>query len=77
VLLEFFAVITSPRRVTNPLRAEKAIEKVKEYVESVSVQKIYDTETTLKTTVNLVEKYRPSQQNIFDENVLYLRDRFS
>ncbi|MHB1688589.1 MAG: type II toxin-antitoxin system VapC family toxin [Ignavibacteriaceae bacterium] len=66
VLLEFFAVITSARRVTNPVKPEKAILKVEEYLETSYIQKVYQNESTLRATIELVKKYRPAQQHIFD-----------
>ena len=70
ILLEFFAVITSPRRVTNPLSSESAIEKVEEYLKSETILKLYQNEKTINTTVELVKRYKPSQQNIFDLHIV-------
>lgn len=69
ILLEFFAVITSPRRVTNPVTPENAILRVKEYLETPNIQKIYENEDTLRITIELVEKYKPAQQHIFDTHI--------
>ena len=43
VLNEYFAVITSPRRITHPLEADEAMAEVDKYVRSQHIHKIYPT----------------------------------
>lgn len=66
VLLEFFAVITNPKRVTKPLAPKEAIEDVKNYVKAKKILKIYPTKDSLKMMMDLAEKHKVKKQEIFD-----------
>lgn len=69
VLTEFYAIITDPRRVTNPVSAEKAREEVEKYIKAKNILQIFSTEHTLVQLIELLKKYPVTQQEIFD---LYL-----
>jgi predicted nucleic acid-binding protein len=42
-LTEFYAVITSPKRVTNPITPAEASAEIKKYLQSNNIRKIYQT----------------------------------
>lgn len=66
VLSEFYAIITSQRRVTSPIQPEQARAEIDAYVRSENIQKIYPNEDSLYLTVDLLSKYRVKEQDVFD-----------
>jgi len=66
VLKEFFAVITSPKRVTHPCTPGEAITEIKKYIESKNIIKLPPREDVLDKMIALLEKYETKQQLIFD-----------
>jgi uncharacterized protein len=66
ILLEFFAVITSPKRVDNPRTKAEAIEEVEKYVQSEHIRKIYPGPDILTRVLTLLKKYEVTRQEIFD-----------
>jgi predicted nucleic acid-binding protein len=66
VLLEFFAVITSAKRVTTPLSPSEAITEIKKYLKASKILKIYPKEDVLERTLELVKTYEVKRQEIFD-----------
>jgi len=66
ILLEFFAVITSPKRVQNPRTKEEAIEEVEKYAQSKHIRKIYPGSDILDRVLTLLKKYEATRQEIFD-----------
>lgn len=65
-LSEFYAVITDPRRVTNPDSPEIATAKVREYLEARFIRKLWITPPVLRRMIALAEKYGVTRQNVFD-----------
>ncbi len=66
VLVEFFAVITNPKRVKNPLPPQKAREEVEKYLNATSILKIYPSTDILERIVALLKKYEIKEAQIFD-----------
>jgi hypothetical protein len=66
VLGEFYAVITSPNRVTSPISPEQARIEVEAYVKAKNILKIYPNEDSLTFTVGLLNMYSVKEQDIFD-----------
>ena len=67
VLMEFFAVITSARRVTTPRSPEEARAEVEKYVRAVNIVKIYPDHSALERTVELLQRHpQVARQEIFD-----------
>lgn len=66
VLMEFFAVITNPRKVRAPLTSQKAREEVEKYLTSTNILKIYPTEDLLERMVTFLTKYEIKGTQIFD-----------
>ena len=67
VLMEFFAVITSPRRVTTPRSAEEARAEVEKYAHAANIPKIYPDSTALERTIQLLQHHpQVTRQEIFD-----------
>jgi len=66
VLLEFFAVVTNPRRVTNPLSPSEAMEEVKKYLRAKNILKIYPREDIIERIADLSQKHRITGSRIFD-----------
>ncbi|MEW6379649.1 MAG: hypothetical protein AB1611_08565 [bacterium] len=62
ILIEFFAVITSPKRVTHPCTQGEAIVEIKKYIESRNIIKFSPQEDTLDRTIALLEKYEIKRQ---------------
>jgi predicted nucleic acid-binding protein len=70
VLMEFFAVVTNPRRVTNPRSPEEAREEIEKYVGAVEMVKIYPHNDIIDRMLTLLRQYpQVTRQEIFD---LYL-----
>lgn len=66
VLMEFYAVITNPKRVTHPISPEQALAEVEKYFTRKWIAKIYPKEDTLTITIDLLKKYRVKRMEIFD-----------
>ena len=65
-LTEFYAVITSPKRVTNPIMPAEARLEIQKYLKSNNIRKIYQTADLLPKLLELIRKYPPTRQQIFD-----------
>jgi len=57
VLMEFFAMITSPRRVTTPRSPEEARAEVEKYLHADRLQNIYPDQATLEHTIELLQHH--------------------
>jgi predicted nucleic acid-binding protein len=67
VLMEFFAVITSPRRVTTPRSSDEARVEVEKYVRANDILKIYPDRAALEQTLDLLQQHpHVTRQDIFD-----------
>jgi len=69
VLNEFFAVLTSSKRVQSPRLPEEAFREVEKYYDAESLLKVFPNEETFKYLGELFQTHTVSQQRIFD---LYL-----
>lgn len=65
-LTEFYAVITSPKRVMNPLTPAKARAEIDNYYQSKNIRQIYQTDLLIPKLMELIDKYPPTRQQIFD-----------
>lgn len=66
-ITEFFAVITSPRRITKPLSPDKALTAIQNYLNPASnFSIIYPNRLTLQIFRDLQKKYKVRSQKIFD-----------
>jgi len=61
VLMEFYATITNPRRVTDPVPPEQGLAEVEKYFTCSWLGKIYPKEETLEITIDLLKNYRVSR----------------
>jgi len=66
VLLEFFAVVTNPKRVTQPLPPEEAMEEVRKYLRAKNILKIYPGEDIVERIAELSRRHSVSGPRIFD-----------
>ena len=66
VLFEFYAVITNPKRVTEPVSSHEALKEVEKFIQSPNIQKIYPNEDLLVNTTDLLKKYKVEGKEIFD-----------
>lgn len=67
ILMEFFAVITDPRRVTNPRSPEEARAEVEKYVRATTIRTIHHSADILDRVLTLLQQYpHVSRQQIFD-----------
>jgi len=66
VLLEFYTVVTNPRRVTHPINSEEAAEEIERYLRAKTITKIYPKADLLEITVELLKKYGAKEKEIFD-----------
>jgi hypothetical protein len=69
VLVEFYATVTSPRRLSQPLSPNQAIEAIKGYLES-DIPRFGPDETTLILTLGLAERYKVTGLDIFDAQIV-------
>ena len=65
-LVELYAVITDKRRVEHALTPVKAKELIEFYKNQENIQIIMPTYETLSTLADLIAKYTPTAQSIFD-----------
>ena len=67
VLLEFFAVVTSPRRVAQPRSPEEAREEIEKYVRAPAIRKIHPGGDILNRVLTLLQQYpQVARQEVFD-----------
>jgi len=66
VLHEFFAVITDPKRVTNPLGQKDAQKEIEKYFYSKHIVKIFPEPEVMEKMFNLLTRYKVAAQEIFD-----------
>ncbi len=57
VLTEFFAVLTSPRRVSSPCSSEEARAEVEKDVRAGNIRKLYPDHATLERTLELLQHH--------------------
>ena len=66
-LTEFYAVMTNPKRVTNPIDPVAARVEIERYLQSQNIHKIYQTADLMpKLLETHPNKYPPTRQQIFD-----------
>lgn len=70
VLLEFFAIVTDPKRVDNPLSPAQAWQEVETYLSTFEV--LYPDERTFAELKKLVDQYQIKHQMIFDVLIVAL-----
>jgi hypothetical protein len=66
VLMEFYAVITNPKRVTNPIEPREAMNEVEKYFQAEKIMKIHPKEDLLLRIIALARKYEVKRYEIFD-----------
>lgn len=66
VLNEFFAIITTPKRVANPRSQEEAREEMEKYLNSERILKIYPGGKVIREILELLKRYKVTRQEIFD-----------
>jgi predicted nucleic acid-binding protein len=67
ILFEFFAVITNPRRVTQPRSPQEAREEMEKYLHAAAVHKIYPGEDITERVLTLLQQHpQITRQDIFD-----------
>lgn len=67
VLFEFFAVITNPRRVTQPRSPQEAREEMEKYFRAATIRKIYPSNDIVERMLTLLQQYpQITRQDIFD-----------
>ncbi len=66
VLFEFYAVITDPRRVNQPLNSLEAVKEINIYLKHPKIKKIYQGPDIVERVTALLEKYKITRQKIFD-----------
>ncbi len=65
VLAEFYAVVTSPRRVRRPLAPAEAAQATRSYLDT-GISVLYPSETTLRLALQLASARGVQGQAIFD-----------
>jgi len=66
VLYEFYAVVTDPKRVTNPTSAKDAIAEIEKYLKVENISKIYPGHGIIEKTIDLMRRHKITKQKIFD-----------
>jgi predicted nucleic acid-binding protein len=67
ILFEFFAVITNPRRVTQPRSPQEAREEMEKYLQAPTILKIYPGEDIINRVMALLQQHpQITRQDIFD-----------
>ena len=70
VLMEFYAVITNPKRVTNPFEPREAMSEVEKYLRTERIVKIYPGEDLVFRMIELFRKYEVRRYEIFDLQIV-------
>jgi uncharacterized protein len=67
ILFEFFAVITNPRRVTQPRSPDEAREEMEKYLHASTIRKIYPDQDITERVLALLQQHpQITRQDIFD-----------
>ena len=66
VLNEFFAVVTNPKRVSNPRDQKEALREMERYYHSKNILKIYPSSAIIERIMDLLRRYEVTRQEIFD-----------
>ncbi len=66
VLNEFFAVVTNPHRVDDPLTVQEAIDQMRKYYQAKRLVKIYSGPTIIERELALLESHPVSGADIHD-----------
>jgi toxin-antitoxin system PIN domain toxin len=66
ILLEFYAIITNPRRVMRPVAASAAREEVRRYLAHSAFRMLYPTEETGAWLIRLLLRVQTRGAKIFD-----------
>ena len=66
ILSEFFAVVTNPRRVDDPLSQQEATDQVRKYYESEELAVIYPGSRIVERMLSLLERYTIAGPYIHD-----------
>ena len=66
VLIEFFAIVTDSKRVRNPITPIEAIKEIEKYLIAPHILKIYSSQASFQNLVELIKKYKPKRQAVFD-----------
>lgn len=66
ILNEFFAIITSPKRVTQPISTDQAVQEINKYLHAKEIIKIQPTPEATNITLSLLKKHQLKSQSIFD-----------
>jgi len=69
VLSEFYATVTNPKKVSQPLRPAEAAEAVEGYLTS-SIPKLHPDENTVALTLELAKRYQITGLDIFDAQIV-------
>ncbi len=65
-LMELYAIVTNPKRVTSPLTQHEAVNILLYYINSKQVHIITPQQKTAQTIVNLLLKYKIKSSEIHD-----------
>lgn len=65
-LTEFYAVITNPKRVANPINPATARTEIEMYIQSQNIGKIYQTAGLMSKVLELINKTPITRHHIFD-----------
>jgi len=67
ILFEFFAVVTNPRRVSQPRSPQEAREEMEKYLNAPAIRKISPGDDLLRRVLTLLEQHpQITRQDIFD-----------
>jgi predicted nucleic acid-binding protein len=66
ILSEFFAVITNPKRVSNPRTQEEAVAEMERYIRAKYLLKVFPGPDALDITLALLGRYAVTRHEIFD-----------
>jgi predicted nucleic acid-binding protein len=67
ILFAFFAVITNPRRVTQPRSPQEAREEMEKYFRAATIRKIYPGDDIVERMLTLLQQHpQIARQDIFD-----------
>jgi len=70
VLMEFFAVITNPRRVTAPVSPRKATAEVEKYLRADTIDMIHPMNETINYTLDILRRYPVKAAEVFDAQLV-------
>jgi len=70
VMNEFYAILTDPKRVSNPRSQEEVVAEIEKYLQAKHILKLFPGPNVLAIMLELLKRYRIRKQEVFDAQLI-------